>query len=137
MKNKISILCLSSLLLFFTSCKKESSSSIIGQWMSVADYRKQENGTFSWTPAYHFPYFFNFYPDGNFGRASDVPAGGGTYSYDNSLETLILNYETDRYGNTARTQVFKVENLTNSTLVISYFSSPGDLLYKTEYSKIN
>lgn len=137
MKNKSFILCLLLFLFFFTSCKKEPSSGIIGEWMSVADYRKQENGTFSWTSTSRFPYFFSFYTNGNFGRRSDVPAGGGIYNYDNSLETLILNYETDRYGNTARTEVFKVEELTNSTMVISYFSSSGNFLYKTEYSKIN
>jgi hypothetical protein len=137
MKNKSSILCLFLFLFSFTSCKKESSASIIGQWMSISDYRKQENGTFSWASTSRFPYFFNFYPNGSFGRWSDVPAGGGDYNYDNSLETLILNYETDRYGNTARTEVFKVEELTNSTMIISYFSSSGNFLYKTEYSKIN
>jgi hypothetical protein len=137
MKNKSSILCLFLFLLFFTSCKKEPSSSIVGQWMSVADYRKQENGTSNWTPTSRFPNFFIFYPNGKFGRGSDIPAGGGVYNYDNSLETLILNYETDRYGNTARTEVCKVEELTNSKMVISYFSSSGNFLYKTEYSKIN
>jgi len=137
MKTKVSAFCVFLLILFSASCKKETSSSIIGQWVNVADYFKQENGTFSWMPAGRYPYHFYFSSDGEFAFGSDVPAGSGTYNYDNRLENLILNYKADGYGNVARTQIFKVEGLTNNTLVISYFSSSGSLLYKTEYARIN
>src|SRR6476660_6940000 len=136
MKNKISILCLSPLLLFFTSCKKESSTSIVGQWRSVSIYTIQDNGTYTWTSVNSHPQFYNFSTEGRFGSATDVPGGSGIYNYDEALQKLTLQYEADPYGNMPGTKSLKVETLDGDKLILSY-SSSGNFIYKTEYSRIN
>jgi len=135
MKNKISIPCLFSLLFFFTSCKKESSVSIVGQWRSVSIYTVQDNGTYNWISVDGHPQFYNFSTEGKFGSATDVPGGSGSYNYDDALQKLTLHYEADPYGNISHTTSFEVESLDRDKLILSY--SSGDFLYKTEYSRIN
>ena len=136
MKNKISILCLSALLLFFTSCKKESSTSIVGQWRSVSIYTIQDNGTYNWMSVNGHPQFYNFSTEGRFGSATDVPGGSGRYNYDETLQELTLQYEADPNGNMPGTKSLKVETLDRDKLILSY-SSSGNFIYKTEYSRIN
>jgi len=136
MKNKISILSLSLLLLFFTSCKKESPVSIVGQWRSVSNYTIQDNGTYNWASVNSHPQFYNFSTEGRFGSATDIPGGSGSYNYDEALQKLTLQYEADRYGNMPGTKSLKVEMLDRDKLILSYFSS-GNFIYKTEYSRIN
>ena len=136
MKTKLFILCLSPLLLFLTSCKKESASSIVGQWRSVSVYMMQDNGSYNWTPVNNHPQFYNFSTEGRFGSATDVPGRSGNYSYDEVQQELTLNYEADRYGNIPGTTNLKVEILDRDKLILSY-SSSGNLIYKTEYSRIN
>ena len=134
MRNKLFILCLSPLLLFI-SCKKESTASIVGQWRSVSFYA-DDNGSYNWMPVNNHPQFYNFSTEGRFGSATDVPGGSGSYNYDEALQELTLHYEADRYGNIPGTTNLKVELLNRDKLILSY-SSSGNFIYKTEYSRIN
>ncbi len=137
MKNKISILCLSILLLVLTSCKKESSvSSIVGQWRSVSVYTTQNNGVYNWVSVDGRPQFYNFSTEGRFGSATDVPGGSGSYNYNETLQTLTLRFEADAYGNVPGTRDLKVEALDRDKLILSY-SSTSNVVYKTEYLRIN
>src|SRR4030095_13999805 len=111
MKNKISILCLSLVLLFLTSCKKESSTSIVGQWRSVSIYTLEDNGTYNWIPVNGHPQFFNFSTEGRFGSATDIPGGSGSYDYDEASQNLTLHFEADLYGNMPATKSLTVEAL--------------------------
>ncbi len=138
MKTKISILCLSSLSVFFTSCKKQSSVSIVGQWMSVSVYTIQDNGMYQWTPVNGLGReFYNFSADGRFGARTDVPGGSGSYNYDEELKELILSYEANRYVNTPAIYNYTVEIITNNKLLLSYFSPLNNFIRKTEYSRVN
>ena len=134
MKNKIPILCLSLILLLFSSCKKESSISIVGQWRSVSVYMMQDNGTYNWEPVSGHPQFYNFSTEGRFGSATDVPDGSGSYNYDEEIQKLTLQYDAP-YGNMPGTRSLKVEILDRDKLILSY-SSSGNFTYKTEYSRI-
>src|SRR6266542_4941013 len=118
MKNKISAFCLFLLILSSFSCKKESFPSIVGQWSSIAVYAP-DNGVYSWSTMDGFRQFHQFYSDGKFASWTDVPGGSGTYSYNKN--DLILNYEPNRYVNITSTQILKVEELTKSNLIVSYF----------------
>jgi len=136
MKNKISILCLITLSLFFTSCKKESQHRIIGQWRSVSIYTMLDNGSYDWISASSHPQFYDFSTEGRFGSATDVPGGSGSYNYDEESQKLTLYYEADRYGNVPGTTNLNVELLNRDKLILSYTSS-GDHILKTEYSRVN
>ena len=137
MKSKI----LSAILIFFVfilaSCTKETFSNINGQWVSVAVYTKQQNGSYRWVKTDKFPHFYQFSSDTRFVSYTDAPGGYGTYSYDSRSGELTLAYEADQYGNTPQTAIFKVEQLNKKQLVISYYSPAGNFVYKTEYSKID
>jgi hypothetical protein len=136
MKNKISILCLSLLLFLLTSCKKESSVSIVGEWRSVSVYTMQDNGVYNWVSVDGRPQFYNFSTEGRFGSATDVPGGSGSYDYNETLQTLTLRFEADAYGNVPGTRDLKVEALGRDQLILSY-SSTSNVIYKTEYSRVN
>ena len=136
MKARISILCLSLFLLLFTSCKKESTTSIVGQWRSVSVYTIQDNGNYNWVSVDGRPQFYNFSTEGRFDAVTDVPDGSGSYSYDEALQKLTLNFEAGIYGSLTGTRDFKVEVLDRDKLILSY-SSAGNVIYKTEYSRIN
>src|SRR5262249_5742945 len=123
MKAKISILCLSALLVFFSSCKKESSVSIVGQWKSVSIYTMQDNGTYDLMPVDLFPQFYNFSTEGRFGSGTDVAGPGGSYNYDEISEQLTLHFEADRYGNLPGTESLRVEILDRDKLILSTSSS--------------
>jgi hypothetical protein len=136
MKNKISILCLSLLLFILTSCKKESSVSIVGEWRSVSVYTMQDNGVYNWVSVDGRPQFYNFSTEGRFGSVTDVPGGSGSYDYNETLQTLTLRFEADAYGNVPGTRDLKVEALGRDQLILSY-SSTSNVIYKTEYSRVN
>ena len=141
MKNKISILSVSLLLVCITSCKKESSSNlIIGQWVSTAVYKIEDTGTSHWVPIDGLArQFYTFSTDGKFGSRTDVPGGGGSYNYDHELQELILNYEPNQYLYINSTSVeLTVEMITNEKLILSAIGPPlMNAVYKTEYSRIN
>jgi hypothetical protein len=136
MKIKLLIFCLSPLILFFISCKKESTVTIVGQWRSVSVYTVQDNGTYNWVQVDNHPQFYNFSTEGTFGSATDVPGRSGSYNYDETLQELTLHYEADRYGNIPGAASLKVERLDRDKLILTY-SSSGNFIYKTEYSRIN
>jgi hypothetical protein len=136
MKNKISILCLSLLLFILTSCKKESSVSIVGEWRSVSVYTMQDNGVYNWVSVDGRPQFYNFSTEGRFGSVTDVPGGSGSYDYNETLQTLTLRFEADAYGNVPGTRDLKVEALGRDQLILSY-SSTSNVIYKTEYTRVN
>src|ERR1044072_1381427 len=123
MKNNPFYLFFTSLLLFLSSCKKESSVSIVGQWKSVSVYTVQDNGTYNWVQVDNHPQFYNFSIEGRFGSATDVPGGSGSYNYDEALQKLTLLYEADRYGNIPGSTNLKVEILDLDKLIFSHSSS--------------
>jgi len=136
MKIKLLIFCLSPLILFFISCKKESTVTIVGQWRSVSVYTVQDNGTYNWVQVDNHPQFYNFSTEGTFGSATEGPGRSGSYSDDETLQELTLHYEADRYGNIPGAASLKVERLDRDKLILTY-SSSGNFIYKTEYSRIN
>jgi hypothetical protein len=136
MKSKVLASCLFLLIIFPSSCKKDSFPGIVGQWISVAVYREWQTGNFEWIPTDdRSRFFYSFYPDGRFGSWCDVPSGGGTYSYNRSTGDLQLNFEADIYGGTAETITLKVEKTDQGRLIIAHFSNTGTLYAKTEYTK--
>ena len=138
MKNKISILCLSTLIIFFTSCKKESQVSIVGQWRSVSIYTIQDNGTYNWVQVGGHPLFYDFSAEGKFGSATDIPEASGSYNYDEASGELILHFESGTSWINTRPGParFKVEVLDRDQLILSD-SLPGNRIDKTEYSRVN
>ena len=136
MKSKVLASCLFFLFIFSPSCKKDSFPGIIGHWISVADYREQQNGNFEWIPADGRSYFhYSFYPDGRFSSWSDVPSGYGTYSYNRSSGDLQLNFEANSYGGAVGTITLKVEKTNQDRLIFAHFSNTGILYTKTEFAK--
>jgi len=109
---------------------------IVGQWRSVSVYTVQDNGTYNWVQVDNHPQFYNFSTEGRFGSATDVPGRSGSYNYDETLQELTLHYEADRYGNIPGAASLKVERLDRDKLILTY-SSSGNFIYKTEYSRIN
>jgi len=105
--------------------------------MSVSVYTIQDNGAYSWISIDGHHEYYNFSAEGRFGSSTDVPGPIGKYSYDSELQNLILNYEADRYGNMPGREILKVELLTRNKMILSYFSSASNFIYKTEYSRIN
>jgi hypothetical protein len=124
------------LFLLFTSCKKESTTSIVGQWRSVSFYSTQDNGIYNWVSVDGRPQFYNFSTEGRFGSATDVPGGSGSYNYDETLQKLTLHFEADTYGNLPGTKNLKVETLDRDKMILSYSPTSG-VIYKTEYLRIN
>ena len=135
MKNKIFLFYLSALFVFFTSCKKESSVSIVGQWTSVSIYTMMDNGTYSWASINGWPQTYNFSTEGRFSFIIDPPSSGGSYNYDESLQKLTLYYEASRYGTGASTRNLIVEMLDRDKLILTYSLPSGDI-YKVEYSRV-
>ena len=137
MRSKIAAYCLLALLFFSPACKKDISSAIIGNWISVSDFTMQANGIYMWTPVDRYPQSFSFSSEGRFSSFTDVPGGTGKYNYDGGLQQLTLSYEADGYGNIPNMQNFKVETITSDKLVLSYFSPANNLVFKTEYLRVN
>lgn len=136
MKNKILLFCLIFFTLTTISCKKEKDPAVIGKWVSTSHY-SEENGHFSWKPTNGFSQSITFNPDARFSTFIDIPTGGGTYAYDNRAAKIDLNYEADHYGTIPGTVTYKIEELTNTRLVVSSFSSAGNLQFKTEYIRLD
>lgn len=132
MKTNHFISCLLLVSLFSISCKKESFPELPGQWVSDAIYGELDNGSYGWKPAGGYNHFYSFGTNGRFGTFTDVPGGGGTYRYNSQTGELLLNYEADRYGHTARIETVMVERLNNGSIIISY--SVG-IPYKIKYSR--
>lgn len=137
MKNRLFILCVLLVLIVFASCKKESSTSIVGQWRSTSVFTLQDNGTYGWVSVDGRPQFYNFSTEGRFGSATDIPGASGSYNYDEALQKLTLYFEADPYGNPQGTKSLKVEALDRDKLILSFPSSSANVIYKTEYSRIN
>ena len=135
MKNKALISFFVAPMFLFVSCKKESSIGIVGDWKSVSVYTMQNNGIYSWIGTGGHSDFYAFSDQGTFASSTDVPGGSGKYSYDSGLQSLVLNYDADRYGNVPGTEILKVELLTNDKLIVSYLSSGN--VRKTEYARVN
>jgi hypothetical protein len=131
-KNKILLSFVVFLTLSITSCKKEKEPAIIGKWVSISKYT-EENGVFSWRTISRFNPLISFNTNARFSTFIDIPTGAGTYSYDNRGAKIDLYYEADHYGTTARTETYKIEELSSDRLVISSFSPAGNLQFKTEY----
>jgi hypothetical protein len=131
-KSKILLPCLFSFILITGSCKKERDATIIGKWISTSNYT-DENGSFSWKPTNGFSQAITFNPDARFSTFIDIPTGSGTYLYDNRAAKINLKYEADHYGTIPGTVTYKIDELTNDRLVVSSFSSSGNLQFRTEY----
>ena len=120
------------------SCKKESISSpaIVGRWMNTAVYTDPANGGFGWEIVSRHE-FLTLNPNAEFHFFTDVPGGAGIYSYDGSLRELQLQFEADQYGNSSRSEIRKVESMTEDKLITSFVSPINGMIYKTEYSRVN
>lgn len=101
--------------------------------MCTAVYSERDG----WITEMRFPEVVTFQADAQFSFFTDVPGGAGKYSYSRSSNELQLQYEADRYGNPSRSDLQKVESLTNDKLVIAREPSVNGMMYKTEYSRIN
>ena len=125
-------------ILLAASCKKESSpsSAIVGKWMNTAVYSDPAQGGYGWEVVTRHE-FVTFNPNEQFIFFTDVPGGGGRYAYNGASNDLLLNFEADQYGNTARSEVRKVETMVKNKLIVSYVSVINGMIYKTEYTRIN
>jgi hypothetical protein len=126
------------IILLGTSCKKESISSpaIVGKWMNTAVYSDPAQGGYGWETVTRHE-FVTFNPNEQFVFFTDIPAGGGQYAYNGASNDLLLNFEADQYGNTARAELRKVETMTETKLIVSFVSAINGMIYKTEYTRIN
>jgi len=135
-KNKIPLLCYVLFMLATFSCKKEKEPAVIGRWVSIANYT-EENNSFTWKSTDGFSQVITFNPDARFNTFIDIPTGGGTYAYDKNAAKIDLYYEADPYGTIPGTVTYKIDELTNTRLVVSSFSSSGNLQFKTEYIRLD
>lgn len=138
MKSKTLFPFIFSFILLAASCKKESISSpaIVGKWMNTAVYTDPANGGFGWEAVSRHE-FLTLNPNAEFHFFTDVPGGAGIYSYDGSLRELQLLFEADQYGNSSRSEIRKVESMTDDKLITSFVSPINGMIYKTEYSRVN
>ena len=123
-------------ILLTASFKKESSPAIVGKWMNTAVYTDPANGGFGWEIVSHHE-FLTLNPNAEFHFFTDVPGGAGIYSYDGSLRELQLLFEADQYGNSSRSEIRKVESMTEDKLITSFVSPINGMIYKTEYRRVN
>ena len=104
--------------------------------MNTAVYTDPVNGGFGWETVSRHE-FLTLNTNSEFNFFTDVPGGGGIYSYDGSLRELLLQFEADQYGNSSRSEIRKVETMTEDKLIISFVSPINGMTYKTEYSRVN
>jgi hypothetical protein len=135
-KNKILSLCLVLFTLITISCKKEKEPAVIGKWTSISNYT-EENSHFTWKATNGFSQTITFNPDARFNTFVDMATGGGTYAYDKTAAKIDLHYEADYVGTTPVTVTYKIDLLTNTRLIVSSFSSSGNLQFKTEYIRLD
>lgn len=117
-------------------CTKEKDRSILGKWVSISNYT-EVNGNFAWRPSGGIGESITFNPDESFSTFIDIPTGGGTYSYDNVTSKIHLNYVADNYGTMPGTVIYKIDELTNTRLIVSSISSSGNLQFRTEYVRLD
>jgi len=104
--------------------------------MNTAVYSDPAQGGYGWEIVTRHE-FVTFNPNEQFIFFTDVPGGGGRYIYNGASNNLLLNFEADQYGNTARSEVRNVEAMTENKLIVSFVSPDNGMVYKTEYSRIN
>jgi hypothetical protein len=104
--------------------------------MNTAVYTDPANGGFGWEIVSRHE-FLTLNPNAEFHFFTDVPGGTGIYSYDGSLRVLQLQFEADQYGNSSRSEIRKVESMTEDKLITSFVSPINGMIYKTEYSRVN
>jgi hypothetical protein len=137
-KNKILPLFLILAVFSFSYCKKETSPSIVGQWISTALYIDPATGGDGWTVLPERSVGLEiaiFKTDASFSFSTDMPAGHGIFDFNYSTYELYLHY-TDRDGNPIGTVLKKVESLTNDKLIISSVSVSSGIR-KIEYSRFD
>lgn len=136
MKIKSSLGALIFIVIGIVSCKKESTPGIVGKWMNTAVYSDPSKGGYGWEMVTRHE-FVTFNPNEQFDIFTDMPGGSGRYTFNRASNDLLLNFEADIYGNTARSEARKVESITENKL-ITFFVSPLDgMIYKTEYTRID
>jgi len=104
--------------------------------MNTAVYSDPLNGGYGWEVVTRHE-FVTFNPNEQFAFFTDVPGGGGRYSYNVASNDLLLHFAADLYGNTARSEIRKVETMTEDKLIVAFVSPINGMIYKTEYSRIN
>ena len=134
MKSKITTVFILSMILL-ASCRKESApdTALVGQWMSTAVYLEPARG---WQTPSRFNESVSFDLHTRFRFFTDVPGGSGTYQFNNSSGELRLLFEADQYGNTSRSEIRRVEEITGNKLIISFEIPQSGIFYKTEYTRI-
>jgi hypothetical protein len=140
-KSKNLFSCLFLITLTITSCSKESvpgvTENIVGKWKNTAVYSDPAKGGHGWETVTRFHEFVTFNPDAKFTFFTDTPASTGTYSFNGSSKDLLLYFEADQYGNSSRSEIRKVETMTDDKLIVSFVSPADGMIYKTEYGRIN
>ena len=141
MKSKILVPCLFLITLIITSCSKESvpavAENIVGKWKNTAIYTDPAKGGNGWETVTRFHEYVTFNPDAKFTIVTDIPASTGTYNFNGSSKDLLLQFEADQYGNTSRSEIRKVETMTDEKLIVAFVSPVDGMIYKTEYSRVN
>ena len=141
MKSKTLFSCLLLITLIITSCSKESvpsvTENIVGKWKNTAVYSDPAKGGHGWETVTRFHEYVTFNPDAKFTIFIDTPTSTGTYSFNGSSNDLLLHFEADSYGNASRSEIRKVETMTDDKLVVSFVTPDNGMICKTEYSRIN
>jgi hypothetical protein len=111
-KNKILFSLLIFLTFSFSYCKKETSPSIVGNWVRTATYIDPSAGGNGWDILPEGSWFESaiFESNGSFFFFTDMPAGHGIFDFNYSTYELYLHY-TDRDGNPTGTVLEKVERV--------------------------
>ena len=141
MKSKALFSCLFIVTLLITSCSKETvtpvAENIIGKWKNTAIYSDPAQGGHGWETVTRFHEYVTFNPDAKFIFFTDTPGSTGTYSFNGSSKDLLLQFEADQYGSIDRSEVRKVETMTQDKLIVSFVSPADGMIYKSEYNRIN
>lgn len=141
MKSKALFSCLFLITLTIISCSKQAvppvAENIVGKWKNTAIYSDPAQGGHGWETVTRFNEYVTFNPDAKFVFFTDTPERTGTYSFNGSSKDLLLQFEADQYGNINRSEVRKVETMTQDKLIVSFVSPTDGMIYKSEYNRIN